>query len=236
MRHREVKNNLKPTPHPDWVNGMLASLDPAWRRVLNVPLFREAARGSLVLPGWRYAIKEFFCVVEAFPKYMGLMLSKTTYGKRPGDILCRDWLIGNIRVEALHARWYLDWAVAHGISSDEITHHTPGPDVAALYEWLWSISHRGSLPEAIGAVNYAIEGTTGEWCRLVLPAFSAQYRGVPRALTWLSGHAKYDDAHPDEALEIIKLSVTSAEEEHRVEHAIRRSLEFYARGFESSPV
>jgi pyrroloquinoline quinone (PQQ) biosynthesis protein C len=233
-RHREVKDSLRSTPHPDWVNEMLASLEAPWQRMLRVPMFLEAAQGSVFEPAWRHGIKDFFCVVEAFPKYMGLALAKTTYGRSPRDMLARDWLIGNIRVEALHVKWYLDWAAGHGISNEEVIHHTPGPEVTALCEWLWSISHRGSLAEAIGAVNYAIEGTTGAWCRMVLPAFSAKYRGVPRALTWLSGHAKYDDAHPDEALEIVKLAVTSVEERKRVESGIRRSLEFYARAFEAS--
>jgi pyrroloquinoline quinone (PQQ) biosynthesis protein C len=232
-RHREVKDSLKTTPHPDWVNDMLASLEAPWQRMLRVPLFLEASSGSIVESSWRHGIKDFFSVVEAFPKYMGLALAKTTYGRYPRDLLARDWLIGNIRVEALHVRWYLDWAAAHGISAEEITHHTPGPEVAALCEWLWSISYRGSLAEAVGAVNYAIEGTTGAWCRMVLPTFAAKYRSVPKALTWLSAHAKYDDAHPDEALEIVKLAVTTPEEKKRVESAIRRSLEFYARGFEA---
>ena len=213
---------------------MLASLEAPWQRVLQAPQFQEAARGIISPAPWRRSIKDFFCIVEAFPKYMGLSLARTTYGQYPRDMLARDWLIGNIRVEALHVRWYIDWAAAHGISEEEIVHHTPGPEVSALYEWLWSISHRGSLAEAIGAVNYAIEGTTGAWCRLSLPALSAQLRGVPRALTWMSGHAKYDDAHPDEALEIVKLTVTSKDEIKRVERAIRRSLDFYAKAFEAN--
>lgn len=233
-RHREVKDSLQKTPHPAWVTEMVASMEAPWKRVLDAPLFQDAARGLISQPTWRHAIKEFFCVVEAFPKYMGLALARTTYGRYPRDVLARDWLIGNIRVEALHVKWYIDWATAHGVSAEDLIHHTPSPEVSALYEWLWSVSYRGSLAEAIGAVNYAIEGTTGDWCRLVMPTFSSQYREVQKSLTWLSGHAKYDDAHPDEALEIIKLTVTTAEEEKRVESAIRRSLEFYARAFEAS--
>jgi hypothetical protein len=44
----------------------------------------------------------------------------------------------------------------------------PGAEVGALYQFLWSIAYRGSLSEAFGAINHAIEGVTGEWSRLVL--------------------------------------------------------------------
>jgi len=44
-----------------------------------------------------------------------LVFSLMTFERRsPRDYLARDWLIGNIRIESMHAAWYLDWARAHG--------------------------------------------------------------------------------------------------------------------------
>jgi pyrroloquinoline quinone (PQQ) biosynthesis protein C len=165
---------------------------------------------------------------------MGVYLAKTTFGQTPGDHLARDWLIGNIRTEALHAQWYADWAAAHGIGFDELVSHRPCPEAGALYEYLWSVCYRGGLAEAFGAVNYAIEGTTGEWTRLVLPAFQERYGGDADALRWLTEHAEYDDAHPREAFELIKLTVRDEAEHARVESAVRRSLELFRRGFDAS--
>jgi pyrroloquinoline quinone (PQQ) biosynthesis protein C len=234
--HRQVKDSLKEAPHPEWVERMLAGQKAAWDAVSSAWVFEQTATGLFPEASWRRVIKDFFCVVEAFPKYMGLALTKTTYGQSPRDYLARDWLIGNIRVEAMHVGWYIDWAAAHDIGVDELTSHRPGPEVGALYEWLWSISYRGSLSEAVGAVNYAIEGTTGDWTRRVSPAFIRRYEGgqsARRSLRWLSAHAEYDDAHPREALEIVKLA-GSPEQASRIDSAIRRSLELFARGFEAS--
>lgn len=230
--HRDVKATLRPTPHPAWCESMLTALQPEWRAVIDAPLFAEGAKGSLSEDGWRKLILDFFCIIEAFPKYMGVTLAKTTYGRRAGDFLARDWLIGNIRVEALHVQWYLQWAEGHGLSADDLIAHRPGPEVAALYEWLWSVAHRGTLAEAIGAINYAVEGLTGELCREVLPAFRERYGAKHRALQWLMAHAEYDDAHPSEALEIVKQACDPSDTAG-VESAIRRSLELFARGARS---
>lgn len=231
--HRMVKNELAETPHPAWARSMIEAVRPDWNRVLDAPLFRATVDGPFPESAWRRTLLDFFCVVEAFPKYMGVYLAKTTFGEIPGDHLARDWLIGNIRTEALHAQWYADWAAAHGIGLAELVSHRPGPQVAALHEHLWSVSYRGTLAEAFGAVNYAIEGTTGEWTRMVLPAFRERYGDDSRALRWPAEHAEYDDAHPREAFELIKITVRDENDQKKVESAIRRSLELFRLGFDS---
>lgn len=233
QHHRTVKRDLTETPHPAWALAMVDALRPDWSAVLEAPLFAATAEGDFPEKAWRRMLLEFFCVVEAFPKYMGVYLAKTTFGQTPGDYLARDWLIGNIRTEALHAQWYADWAAAHGIGYDELVSHRPGPEVGALYEYLWSVCHRGTLAEAFGAVNYAIEGTTGEWTQLVLPAFRKLYPDDTRALLWLTEHAEYDDAHPREAFELIKITVGDEAERKKVESATRRSLELFRRGIDA---
>ena len=92
----------------------------------------------------------------------------------------------------------------------------------------------GWRSEAFGAVNYAIEGTTGEWTRLVLPAFRERYGEDSGALLWLTEHAEYDDAHPREAFELIKITVRDEAEHAKVESSTRRSLELFRRGFDAS--
>ncbi|MGW3635130.1 TenA family transcriptional regulator [Streptomyces sp. NPDC005122] len=233
-RRREA---LVATPHPDWTVQMLGRLCPAWDAVPNCGLFSATKPGAVPEESWRRLILEFFCIVESFPKYMGVTLGKTTFGRYPKDELARAWLIGNIRVEARHAEWYIDWAAGHGISRRDLFEHRPHAAVAALDAWLWSVAHRGNLAEAVGAINYAIEGTTGEWTRLVLPAFAEHYDHDETSLAWLSNHAEYDDKHPVQALEIVKDFLTgdgepTASQVQRTEEAVRRSLELFRLGFE----
>jgi pyrroloquinoline quinone (PQQ) biosynthesis protein C len=233
QHHRTIKSELTESVHPAWVESMIANLKPDWNGVCESPLFEATVQGPLPEQSWRYVVLEFFGVVESFPKYMGVTLGKTTFGRRPGDILARDWLIGNIRTEALHAQWFIDWAVGLGVTYDEMVSHRPGPEVAALQEYLWSMAYRGSLAEAFAAINYAIEGTTGEWTRLVIPAFKERFGDDKSALMWLIEHAEYDDAHPREALELIKITVQGEEERQRVEEITRLSLQLFRSGFDA---
>lgn len=238
QHHRAVKRELSETPHPAWVQAMIEDLGPDWAAVRESPLFVQTAHGPFPAKAWRQVMLEFFCIVEAFPKYMGVYLGRTTFGKVPGDTLARDWLIGNIRTEALHAQWFIDWAECLGVGHDELIAHRPGPEVAALYDHLWSMAYRGSLAEAFGAVNYAIEGTTGEWTRLVLPAFRELLDGDGDGdgrygLMWLTEHAEYDDAHPREALELIKITERGDRDRDDVKAAIRQSLRLFRRGFDA---
>jgi pyrroloquinoline quinone (PQQ) biosynthesis protein C len=225
-RHRE---SLTATPNPAWATDMIERLHSDWEAVHESPVFDMTSPDAPRGPAWRAFILEHFCIVENFPKYMGLELAKTTYGLTPKDYLARAWLIGNIRVEARHAEWYIDWGTGHGLTREELFAHRPAPAAGALDSWLWSVAHRGTLAESIGAINYAVEGTTGEWCRKILPAFRGAYPGDKVTLAWLAGHAEYDDKHPVQAFEIIKNALSadgepSREQVQRVEDAIRRSL------------
>lgn len=224
------------TPHPTWAEEMIERLRPAWRAVSECPLFTATRPGQLPEEWWRRVVCEFFCVVEAFPKYMGITLAKTTFGREPKDELARNWLIGNIRVEARHAEWFLDWAASLGVSREEMISHRPHSAVAGLDSWLWSVAYRGSLAEAVAAINYAIEGPTGEWTRLVLPAFQDSHGEDSLAMAWLVNHAEYDDKHPVQAFEIVKNALGGEHAEPRpvqqVEAAIRRSLELFRTGFD----
>lgn len=234
-RHRQTKDHLIATAHPAWLEEMITRQQPMWDRVTNADVMRVTADGEFPDRTWRNIILEFWCVVEAFPKYMGLTLAKTTFGRSPRDYLARDWLIGNIRIESMHAAWYLDWAHAHDITEAQLLSHRPGPEIAALHEWLFSIAHRGSLAQAVGAINYAMEGTTGEWSRAVYGSFERRYANTPdasRSLAWLRAHAKYDDMHPIEALEIVKMSA-HPHEQAEVSSSVLRSLELFARALEA---
>ncbi|CAM4247273.1 TenA family transcriptional regulator [Corallococcus exiguus] len=244
MRQEEVFRRYQPaalkrTPHPPWMETMLGALKPAWDAACAPTLFRETAEGRHPpLRAWQRFLERCFPIVENFPKYMGLSLAKTTYGVRPGDASIRRWLLQNLGVEARHAEWWIDWMQASGVDAHRAFETPLTPDVRALHQHLLAMCLGGSLAEGIAASNWAIEGVTGVWTRAVVEPFTAYARDGVRvdanALRWLRAHARYDDAHPDEALEIIKLSTdVTAGEPVRVEVAAHRSLMLLARVFES---
>jgi pyrroloquinoline quinone (PQQ) biosynthesis protein C len=237
------RHPLPLTAHPPWLAAMVGTLEDAWQRACWPRLFAETARGELPpLSAWRRVMCDFFVIVESFPKYMALSLAKTTYGKRAGDARVRRWLLQNLSVEARHAEWYLDWLDAVGIGADEVVKHAPCDEVRALHDHLWRTCEQGSLAEGIAAANWAIEGVTGVWSRGVAESFrdyaAEGVRIDARSMMWLHAHARYDDAHPDEALEALKIYVDGAGGRRGnplgVQWAARRALELFASSIERS--
>ena len=146
-------------------------------------------------------------VIEQFPQYMALNLLKIQVGRARGHDEARRYLIRNIRVEQNHADHWIEWACASGLTRADLLQGEAPPQAHALSHWCWHTCERDSLAAGMAATNYAIEGVTGDWSTFVC-ASDAYERSFPpearaRAMKWLKLHAKYDDTHPWEALEII---------------------------------
>lgn len=225
---------IRITSHPDWVGAFLRHLKPYKRKVVDNRLFKDISSGKLTVEQFRGALVNFYPLIENFPRYMALNLAKVPAGGSPWNKKTRFWLIRNINQERLHTGWWRDFAHGFGVSRsvlDEEIH--PPAKMDAINNYLWRVSTHDSLAEGISAVNYAVEGPTGEWTKAVVDGIK-KYRGVKgthiteKTLEWVSAHAAYDDRHPDEALEIIKAFATTKESRDRVTYAASRSLEYYS--------
>ena len=129
--------------------------------------------------------------------------------------MSRNFLIDNVRVQKRHARAVgCTWPKDLGIKRYDLHTVKPLAEVDALTHWLWSINTQGSLAEAVAATNYAIEGVTKDIAVATVKGFP-RYEGVDgihldhKAYWWMRAHAKYDDLHPQQALEIMKLYATT---------------------------
>ena len=226
------KDALTLTEHPSWAQRFWDALVPLKDRVVDHPLFVEMGEGRLSLERFQDALLHFYPLVENFPKYMGLALAKTRAGRAPGHEDTKNWLIGNIRIEQRHAYWYQDWAAGFGLSRERLETTTPPPAMDAVNQFLWTTGHQGTLEESIAATNLAIEWATGEWSQRVVAGVK-HYAEQGRAeinrhtMAWLRAHASYDDAHPHEAMELIKLLAVDEPSRRRAFTAARRGLEYY---------
>src|SRR5262249_11807131 len=138
----------------------------------------------------------------------------------------------NIYVERGHSEMWRTWARGFGCSNHELDHPSPGPATDAINNYLWHVNTHGTLAEGLGATNLAIEWPTGEWAREVVPAARIyKEKGLaeinPQPMAWLEAHAGYDDVHPYEAMELIKLCTHTDDERLRVLAATRRGFEYY---------
>jgi pyrroloquinoline quinone (PQQ) biosynthesis protein C len=231
---------IKITEHPQWVNTFLEEAAPHEENIVDSDCFKKMAAGELSIDTFRGIMVCFNPLIENFPKYMALILPKVPAGDTPRNNMARAWLIQNLNIERLHAAWYRDWIWAFGVSR-EITNqevHLP-PEMDAVNNYLWKVCTYGTLPEAIAALNYAIEGPTGIWTKRVYKNINhyEKHDGVKitrKSLAWLNAHARYDDHHPDEALEIIKAFATTEEEQGKSIRAVKNGMSYYAMAAKAS--
>jgi pyrroloquinoline quinone (PQQ) biosynthesis protein C len=193
--------------YPAWAQDFVESCAEARSRVAGHELFRLMRDARLDDRQTSTFLVGVWPVIEQFPQYMAQNLLKVQFGRTRGHDEARRYLIRNIRVEQNHADHWLEWALASGVTRDDLLHGEVPAETHALSHWCWHTCERDSLAAGMAATNYAIEGVTGDWSALVCSStayeesFQADVRG--KAMKWLKLHAKYDDTHPWEALEII---------------------------------
>lgn len=218
--------------YPRWLQDIVADLKHLRDRVAGHRLFLQMR--DAVVPS--VAAENFFVrvwpVIEQFPQYMGRNLAKLEFGK-PGHDLARVFLTRNVRVEQSHADLWVEWAEASGVPREALLNGSEAAASAALSHWCWYVCDRESLAVAVAATNYAIEGVTGEWAHLICSSdrYAASLPEDRRksGMRWLRAHARYDDAHPWEALEIVATILgarPSAREARAVRSALKRSYDY----------
>jgi pyrroloquinoline quinone (PQQ) biosynthesis protein C len=209
-----------------------STLVPYEKAIVDGRLFTEMANGTLSAEKFRYALKYFFPLVESFPKLMGLCLAKTSATSAGAE--ASGWLIHNIQIERRHANWFKDWAIGFGVAEqDFIDGISPPPTIDALNHYLWRTCTYGDLIEAVSSLNYAIEGPTGIWTKRVMQNIHKYHgkNGISvniNSVRWLRAHAHYDDHHPDEALGVTLMHVTSEQDLARAIKAAQDSMAYYA--------
>ena len=192
---------------PRYLQDLVADTAPARRAVTGHEAWRRMCEGTITPREHRNMLVGFWPLIERFPHYLALNLLKTHHGRDRTLNATRAWLARNLRVEQQHAEWYLDWAVAMGVSRDDVLDGWRPAEMVAVADWCREICANGELAEAMVATNFAIEGATGDWTHPV--ANSAAYRRLMDAtqleegMRWLAAHAAYDDEHPWDALDLV---------------------------------
>ncbi|MBD9675315.1 iron-containing redox enzyme family protein [Pseudomonas sp. PDM18] len=193
--------------YPHWAQRLVQECETSRLSVIEHPLYARMRDGQLSRQTMRAFLIGGWQVVEQFPLYMSHNLLKTRFGRSPGEDMARRWLMRNIRVELNHADYWVRWAEAYGVTLAELKAQLVPAELHALGHWCWHSCATEELALAMAATNYAIEGATGDWSALVCSTDTYE-RSLPAgarkdAMRWLKMHARYDDDHPWEALEII---------------------------------
>jgi pyrroloquinoline quinone (PQQ) biosynthesis protein C len=212
----------------------LAAQSEQFAAVAGHPFFTRFAEEATPAQ-MRKGLLGFYPLIEAFPRHMAIVLSRIDLSlahAHPRAPEARDWLMRNIALEERHREWWIDCGVPLGLQPADFTSHRPTAQIEAHQHYLWRVVREGSVAEAVAALNHAVEGATGEWTRKMRTATRARFEALgirfdQRALRWFDAHAEYDDRHPAEALEVVKIFAPDEESMMRAAAAAVRSLEYY---------
>jgi pyrroloquinoline quinone (PQQ) biosynthesis protein C len=221
-----------------WTITLREYLDPYWSRLLEGEWARRVSNGSMAIEEMRGWMLQIYPFIHAFPKFLAEALIKVE------DDASRSFLIDNIRVEKAHADHWIWMGTGFGLTREEMLDLADGNrpvlrDVQSLTDWLWYVNTKGSLPEAVAATSFAIEGATGDLSRAVWSGFES-YRDhpavnwSPRTYKWMREHARYDDEHPKIAMTIVERYATTEKIQKKVMLAARRSLQLLDQALETS--
>jgi len=193
--------------YPEWLQGVVADCNEKKQIALSHPFCAAMRDATLDLESTHRFLVGFFPVIEQFPQFMASNLMKARFGTSRGEGMARSYLIQNIRVENMHAKHWLQWASASGLTMHEVLNKEVPTEMHALAHWCGHVSLIDDLAVAMAATNYAVEGATGEFSCMVCSedTYALTFPEPIRksAMRWLHVHAHYDDDHPWMALDII---------------------------------
>jgi len=223
-----------PREYPDWLINTLGELKLLEEAIVNGKSFSEMAEGILSLDRLQLLLINFLPIVASFPGYMSLILKNIPAEEVEKNNLARFWLKENIEIEQNHLDWYRDWAIGFGVPKSMIDKPKPPlPEVNEMHHFLLGICGNGSVAEALAGLNYAFEGPTGTWTRKVYRNIN-KYKKQGAVLNkkskaWLAFHARYDEFHPLEALELIRVFAETKNEQEKVKSAAKIGMTYYAK-------
>ncbi|MCA1825613.1 MAG: iron-containing redox enzyme family protein [Myxococcales bacterium] len=223
---------MKLTPPTELSEKFVAAQREQFKAVAEHPFFTRFATEATPAQ-IRKALLGFYPLIDSFPRWMATVRDRIDAKERPRADEARDWYRRNIKVERRHRSWWLDCGVPWGLTRRDYASFRPPAAMEEQCDFLRRIVREGTVAEAAAALNYAVEGATGEWTRRMRDASRARYATLgidfnDKALRWVDAHAAYDDRHPAEALEVVKVFATDDASIARAAAAAVRSLEHYA--------
>src|SRR5213594_679412 len=210
--------SVQVTPHPRWVADLDAALDPSREAILDTSVIVHASENQLREGKIQNFLVAFYPIIRDFPQWLQLLLDRS-----PED--GRAFFEDNIRVERRHGAMWRAMGDGFEVSRERFESPEPGvPQARAFHDYLTNMCLAAPFGTAVSATNYAVEGVAQKISEKALRGLSRNEKIGRKGRRWLEEHAKYDDEHPIQALEIVKRCVRRGESPAAVQEAACRSL------------
>lgn len=217
------------TKNTGWAADFWNNLLPVKDQIVGHRVFRDFEHGILSKTVVRTILIQFYPIVRNFRTYMELNRKKIGANKC-GEPMAEKWLAENILVEEKHAFYWSLWAMSFGCTKSDLRDEPVNPGIKTLDNFLNEMARTSSVVEGIAAINLAIEWPTGEWvsaARKGMDAYFGATKKTNKSMRWIKAHEIYDDAHPFEAMELIKLCATTEDQQKKAYQAALDGMQHY---------
>src|SRR5260370_28051342 len=146
IRYGELKDVKS---YPEWLQRVVADCEDQKSVAPGHPFCKEIKNATLDIESTHRFLAGFFPVIEQFPQFMASNLMKARFGTSRGETMARSYLIQNIRVENMHAKHWLQWASASGLTMHEVLNKEVPSEMHPLAHWLWHVCLSDNLSVAM---------------------------------------------------------------------------------------
>ena len=205
-------------PDSRWVADLNAALEPMQQAILSTPVIEDAADNRLATARIQNFLVAFYPIIRDFPHWLQVLLDRSPdHG--------RAFFEDNIRVERRHEAMWRAMGDGFEVPRERFRRLEPlVPQVGAFHGYLTDMCRVAPFGAAVSATNYAVEGVAQKISDKALRGLGKNEKIGPKGRWWLEEHAKYDDEHPVQALEIVKRCVQQGESPGTVTEAALSSL------------
>jgi len=163
------------------------------KHLLKTPFYQAWSRGELSLACLQDYAKEYYQHVKAFPTYLSAIHCRVE------DATARRLLLQNLIEEEAgspnHPELWKKFALALGVTEEELSTHTPSEAMKSLVTTFRSICSQGNLAEGVAAL-YAYESQIPDICVSKIDGLKKHYgRKDPKDWQYFTVHIEADKEH-----------------------------------------
>lgn len=192
------------------------------KHLLKHEFYQAWSRGELSMECLRVYAKEYYQHVKAFPTYLSAIHSRMDNAK------ARQILLQNLIEEEAgspnHPELWKNFAIALGVSEEELENYTPSSEMEALVSTFRAICSQNTTAEGISAL-YAYESQIPEICMSKIKGLKQHY-GIsdPKGWEYFSVHINADNEHAAQERCLLK-DYISAKNQERVNSSVTKVLD-----------
>lgn len=173
------------------------------KHLLKHPFYQAWSRGELSIECLREYAKDYYSHVDAFCTYLSTIHSRLVtnmeVGRHGSHARVRRILLQNLIEEEAgspnHPELWKNFAMAIGVSEEELANHEPSSEMKALVKTFRTLCTQQGIVEAI-SVLYAYEKQVPEICVSKIEGLKQHYGlGDPKSWEYFSVHIDADKEH-----------------------------------------